>query len=68
MLLTDHPLCIKCDISGFSVYLFVTFNRLNSIREITNRCPLCINEDLLQYLVQYKTHKDKSKSIYNNST
>lgn len=39
------------------------FSRLsiNAIKEVTARCPLAINEDLLQDLAQYKTHKDKSE-------
>uniref|UniRef100_A0A3B5KZB1 Protein SDA1 n=1 Tax=Xiphophorus couchianus TaxID=32473 RepID=A0A3B5KZB1_9TELE len=32
---------------------------INAIREVAGRCPLAINEDLLQDLTQYKTHKDK---------
>ncbi|KAK7896519.1 hypothetical protein WMY93_021844 [Mugilogobius chulae] len=33
---------------------------INAIREIVARCPLAINEDILQDLAQYKTHKDKN--------
>lgn len=33
---------------------------LNAVREICARCPLAINEDLLQDLVQYKSYKEKS--------
>uniref|UniRef100_A0A3B5KCL5 Protein SDA1 n=1 Tax=Takifugu rubripes TaxID=31033 RepID=A0A3B5KCL5_TAKRU len=33
---------------------------INAIKEVAGRCPLAINEDLLQDLAQYKTHKDKS--------
>ncbi|XP_037609485.1 protein SDA1 homolog isoform X1 [Sebastes umbrosus] len=33
---------------------------INSIKEVAGRCPLALNEDLLQDLVQYKTHKDKN--------
>ncbi|XP_032395519.1 protein SDA1 homolog [Etheostoma spectabile] len=33
---------------------------INAIKELTARCPLAINEDLLQDLAQYKTHKDKN--------
>ncbi|XP_053559374.1 protein SDA1 homolog [Bombina bombina] len=33
---------------------------INAIKEITARCPLAMTEDLLQDLVQYKTHKDKN--------
>uniref|UniRef100_A0A672HFF8 Protein SDA1 n=1 Tax=Salarias fasciatus TaxID=181472 RepID=A0A672HFF8_SALFA len=33
---------------------------INAIREVAVRCPLAINEDLLQDLTQYKTHKDKN--------
>ncbi|XP_061554496.1 protein SDA1 homolog [Phycodurus eques] len=33
---------------------------INAIKEVVARCPLSINEDLLQDLAQYKTHKDKN--------
>ncbi|KAL6075166.1 hypothetical protein STEG23_029993 [Scotinomys teguina] len=33
---------------------------INAIKEITARCPLAMTEELLQDLVQYKTHKDKN--------
>ncbi|XP_063775973.1 protein SDA1 homolog [Pseudophryne corroboree] len=33
---------------------------INAIKELTARCPLAMTEDLLQDLVQYKTHKDKN--------
>ncbi|XP_065821568.1 protein SDA1 homolog [Labrus bergylta] len=33
---------------------------INAIKELTARCPLAINEDLLQDLAQYKLHKDKN--------
>ncbi|XP_076999256.1 protein SDA1 homolog isoform X2 [Tamandua tetradactyla] len=33
---------------------------INAIKEITARCPLAMNEELLQDLAQYKTHKDKN--------
>ncbi|KAM9307184.1 protein SDA1 homolog [Pholidichthys leucotaenia] len=33
---------------------------INAIREVATRCPLAINEDLLQDLAQYKMHKDKN--------
>lgn len=33
---------------------------INAIKEVSARCPLSINEDLLQDLAQYKTHKDKN--------
>lgn len=39
---------------GFDIY------SLNAIKEVAARCPLSITEELLQDLVQYKTHKDKS--------
>uniref|UniRef100_A0A669ED44 Protein SDA1 n=1 Tax=Oreochromis niloticus TaxID=8128 RepID=A0A669ED44_ORENI len=41
---------------------------LNAIREVAARCPLAINEDLLQDLSQYKTHKDKSKIVEGRPT
>ncbi|XP_029301366.1 protein SDA1 homolog [Cottoperca gobio] len=33
---------------------------INAIKEVAARCPLAINEDLLQDLTQYKMHKDKN--------
>lgn len=33
---------------------------LNAVREICNRCPLSINEDLLRDLTEYKNYKDRS--------
>ncbi|XP_072310860.1 protein SDA1 homolog [Eucyclogobius newberryi] len=33
---------------------------INAIKEIVFRCPLAINEDMLQDLALYKTHKDKN--------
>ncbi|XP_072352405.1 protein SDA1 homolog [Scyliorhinus torazame] len=33
---------------------------INTIKEVSVRCPLAITEDLLQDLAQYKTHKDKN--------
>ncbi|XP_062290403.1 protein SDA1 homolog isoform X2 [Scomber scombrus] len=33
---------------------------INAIKEVAARCPLAINEDLLQDLAQYKIHKDKN--------
>ncbi|XP_017262995.1 protein SDA1 homolog [Kryptolebias marmoratus] len=33
---------------------------INAIKEVVSRCPLAINEDLLQDLAQYKTHKNKN--------
>lgn len=33
---------------------------INAIKEVSARCPLAINEDLLQDLALYKTHKDKN--------
>ncbi|XP_005104545.1 protein SDA1 homolog [Aplysia californica] len=33
---------------------------LNAVREICVRCPLAMSEDLLQDLVQYKSHRDKA--------
>lgn len=33
---------------------------LNSVREICNRCPLAMSEDLLQDLTQYKTAQNKT--------
>ena len=36
---------------------------LNATREICARCPLCMDEDLLQDLSQYKNYRDKSVSM-----
>ncbi|KAM3832143.1 protein SDA1 homolog [Vipera latastei] len=33
---------------------------INAIKEISARCPLAMTEDLLQDLVQYKSHKNKN--------
>ncbi|XP_063066771.1 protein SDA1 homolog [Engraulis encrasicolus] len=33
---------------------------INAIREVVARCPLAMNEDLLQDLTMYKSHKDKN--------
>lgn len=33
---------------------------LNAVREMCSRCPLVMNEDLLQDLTQYKTHRERS--------
>lgn len=33
---------------------------LNAVREICSRCPLSMDEDLLQDLAQYKTHRERS--------
>ena len=33
---------------------------LNAIREICARCPLACSEDLLDYLLTFKTYKDKN--------
>ena len=37
------------------------FHRINSIRELCARCPLVMNEDTIEYLVDFKAHKDKSE-------
>ena len=36
---------------------------LNSIREICSRCPLAMDEDLLQDLTDYKSYKNKNVSM-----
>lgn len=36
---------------------------INSIRELCSRCPLAMDEDLLQDLVQYKSYKNKNVSM-----
>ncbi|XP_012672364.1 protein SDA1 homolog [Clupea harengus] len=33
---------------------------INAIREVVARCPLAMNEDLLQDLTMYRSHKDKN--------
>lgn len=33
---------------------------INAVREMCTRCPLAMGEDLLQDLVQYKSHRDKA--------
>jgi len=40
---------------------------LNSIREICARCPLVMNEDLLQDLAEYKSYRDKNVSMASKS-
>ena len=40
---------------------------LNSIRELCSRCPLVMNEDLLQDLAEYKTYRDKNVSMASKS-
>ncbi|XP_034402561.1 protein SDA1 homolog [Cyclopterus lumpus] len=36
---------------------------INAIKELTARCPLALNEDLLQDLARYKIHKDKNVTM-----
>lgn len=48
---------------GVQNIIHFQFFRINAIKEITARCPLAMTEDLLQDLVQYKNHKNKSKCI-----
>lgn len=36
---------------------------LNAVRELCSRCPLVMNEDLLQDLAQYKSYKNKNVSM-----
>lgn len=40
---------------------------INSIREICVRCPLAMNEDLLQDLVEYSSFRDKNVSMASKS-
>lgn len=40
--------------------LFKYLSRLNAVREICNRCPLVMSEDLLRDLTQYKNYKERS--------
>lgn len=39
------------------------YSRLNSIREICQRCPLVMNETLLRDLALYKKHKSKGVAM-----
>lgn len=32
---------------------------MNAIRQICSRCPLAMDEEVLSYLVTFKTHRDK---------
>lgn len=59
----------------FTAHLFVQeywramcvfFDSINAIREVVARCPLAMNEDLLQDLTLYKSHKDKSMQAQMN--
>lgn len=49
-----HSIC------NVKLYLCCNYS-INAIKEVAARCPLAINEDLVQDLAQYKTHKDKSR-------
>lgn len=40
---------------------------INSIREICSRCPLAMNEDLLQDLAEYSSFRDKNVSMASKS-
>merc|ERR1719266_2872902 len=40
---------------------------LNAIRELCARCPLCMSEDLLQDLAQYKSYKNKAVMMASKS-
>merc|ERR1712059_69407 len=40
---------------------------LNAVRELCARCPLVMEEDLLQDLVEYKTYKDKGVMMASRS-
>jgi len=40
---------------------------LNAVRELCARCPLVMNEELLQDLAEYKTYKDKSVMMASKS-
>jgi len=40
---------------------------LNAVRELCNRCPLVMTEDLLRDLVEYKTYKDKGVMMASKS-
>lgn len=47
-----------CQVLNLTPFLY---SSINAIKEVAARCPLAVNEDLLQDLAQYKTHKDKSE-------
>lgn len=40
---------------------------INAVRELCNRCPLVMTEDLLRDLVEYKTYKDKGVMMASKS-
>lgn len=40
---------------------------INAVRELCNRCPLVMSEDLLRDLVEYKTYKDKGVMMASKS-
>ncbi|KAL3271953.1 hypothetical protein HHI36_022423 [Cryptolaemus montrouzieri] len=40
---------------------------LNAVREICSRCPLAMNEDLLQDLAEYKNYRDRSVMMASRS-
>jgi len=40
------------------------FGRINAVREISARCPLLMDADLLEYLSEYRTHREKSGWLY----
>jgi len=43
------------------MFLFITYIfSLNTVREICTRCPLAMNEDLLEDLTRYKHYKERS--------
>uniref|UniRef100_A0A8C4WT06 Protein SDA1 n=1 Tax=Eptatretus burgeri TaxID=7764 RepID=A0A8C4WT06_EPTBU len=52
-------MCIITSINRLSI---VYLSSLNAIREICARCQLAMNEDLLQDLSQYKSHRNKNVS------
>lgn len=45
----------------YSLFMYNIYSRsLNTVREICTRCPLAMNEVLLEDLVRYKQYKERS--------
>lgn len=42
------------------VCTYVRIFSLNAVREVCTRCPLAMNEDLLEDLIRYKCYKERS--------
>ena len=46
---------------GCEVYSCRVSVSVNAVREISARCPLAMDADLLEYLSEYRTHREKSE-------